>query len=322
MPTRIDTKHGRAFSGDGGHPAERPGPLVGTAVTPTGELRRIVAGVDGSPASLDALRWALELAHAVGGTVTAVYAFTPDYTGMTEAHYQVLRAEAEQRLASWCEGAVGPGSVESLLVEGDPDTLLTVAGRMADLLVVGTRGAGGFAHLHLGSVAHHLAHHTRVPLAIVPTSAVGHPVKRIVVGVDGSGGSAAAVNFCATVAPLLGASVVAVYAFEPIIEWVPETDPRSWRRFAEAEVRRWVTPIEVSGVPVAVNVDRDIHPIAALCRAIDVEPGTLAVVGTRGLGGITGMRLGRVPIQLVHHTGAAVVMVPQHPDAEEEASIS
>jgi nucleotide-binding universal stress UspA family protein len=72
-----------------------------------------------------------------------------------------------------------------------------------------------------------------------------------------------------------------------------------------------VAPIEYNGVAVTVDVDRDIHPIAALCRAIVAGPDTLAVVGTRGLGGISGMRLGRVPIQLVHHTSAAVVMVPQ-----------
>ena len=78
-----------------------------------------------------------------------------------------------------------PGSVDSLLVDGDPNALLDAAARDADLLVVGTRGAGGFAHLHLGSVAHHFAHHTQVPLAIVPTSAAGHQVGRVVVGVDG-----------------------------------------------------------------------------------------------------------------------------------------
>jgi nucleotide-binding universal stress UspA family protein len=281
-------------------------------MTATGPVRRIMVGVDGSAASLDALRWAVRLAETAGGEVTAVNAFTPIETGISEKRFKVLRGEAEQRLAGWCAAATSPGTVDSLLVDGDPDALLTAA-QDADLLVVGTRGAGGFAHLHLGSVAHHLAHHTLVPLAIIPTSAAGHPVKRIVVGVDGSAGSAAAVAFCATLAPRLTATVVAVYANEPIVEWVPETDPRSWRRSAEAEVRRWVAPIENSGVPVAVQVDRDIHPIAALCRAIEAEPDTLAVVGTRGLGGITGLRLGRIPIQLVHHTGAAVVMVPQCP---------
>ncbi len=65
--------------------------------------------------------------------------------------------------------------------------------------------------------------------AIAPTSAAGHPVKRLVVGVDGSAGSAAAVAFCATLAPLLTATVVAVYADEPLVEWVSGSSARSWR---------------------------------------------------------------------------------------------
>ena len=276
-------------------------------------IQRIMVGVDGSAASLEALRWAVRLADAAAGRVTAVNAYGPDTSELTPDYAKVLRGEAERRLAFWCAAATSPGSVDSLLVDGDPNALLDAAFHDADLLVVGTRGAGGFAHLHLGSVAHHLAHHTEVPLAIVPASAAGHKVGRIVVGVDGSAGSAAAVAFCAMLAPRLAAPVVAVYADEPFVEWISESVARTWRRSAEAEVRRWVSPISDNGVAVAVDVDRDIHPIAALCGAIGAEPDTLAVVGTRGLGGISGMRLGRVPIQLVHHTGAAVVMVPQRP---------
>src|SRR5438270_591619 len=110
--------------------------------------------------------------------------------------------------------------------------------------------------LHLGSVAHHLAHHTPVPLAIVPTSAAGHQVKRIVVGVDGSTGGAAAVAFCATLAPLLAATVVAVYADEPFAGWISESVSRSWHRSAEAALRRWLAPIEDNGVAVAVDCAR------------------------------------------------------------------
>ena len=276
-------------------------------------VKRIMVGVDGSAASLDALRWAVRLARTARGEVTAVNAFAPDTSELSPAYAEVLRGEAEHRLADWCAAATpSTGSVASLLVDGDPNALLEAA-QNVDLLVVGTRGAGGFAHLHLGSVAHHLAHHTQVPLAIVPTGAASHRVKRIVVGVDGSAGSAAAVAFCASLARLLAAPVVAVYANEPFAEWISESVSRSWFRSAEAEIRRWVAPIEDNGVAVAIDVDCDIHPIAALCRAIEAEPDTLAVVGTRGLGGISGMRLGRVPIQLVHHTGAAVVMVPQPP---------
>src|ERR1044071_7511730 len=185
-------------------------------------VKRILVGVDGSAASLDALRWAVRLAGAVDSDVTAVNAFVPDTSELSRDYAEVLRAEAERRLADWCAAGTGGGSVDSLLVEGDPNALLDAAAKGADLLVVGTRGAGGFAHLHLGSVAHHLAHHTEVPLAIVPTTAADDHVKRIVVGVDGSPGSAAAVRFCAALAPLLAVTVVAVSADEPFADWASQ----------------------------------------------------------------------------------------------------
>jgi nucleotide-binding universal stress UspA family protein len=241
--------------------------------------------------------------------VTAVYAFTPSYAEVSPDQYQVLSSQAEHTLTRWYADSDDAASVRSLVVGGGPDALLT-ASRKADLLVVGTRGAGGFAHLHVGSVAHHLAHHTLVPLAIVPTSAADNPVTRIVLGVDGSVGSAAAVNFCAAFASRIGATVVAVHALNSHAESVPEIELSGLHQDADATVREWVAPIEASGVPVDVEVQRDVYPVVALRRAIEAEPDTLAVVGTRGLGGFSELRLGRVAIQLVHSTGAAVVLVP------------
>jgi nucleotide-binding universal stress UspA family protein len=168
---------------------------AGAAPAATSSLDRILVGVDGSAASLAALRWSLGLARRSGQLVTAVYAFTPSYAEVSPDQYEVLLGEAERTLVGWYADDDGAACVDSLVLGGGPDALLT-ASREADLLVVGTRGARGFAHLHIGSVAHHLAHHTSVPMAIVPTSAARQPV-RIVLGVDGSLGSAAAVNFCA-----------------------------------------------------------------------------------------------------------------------------
>ncbi len=45
-------------------------------------------------------------------------------------------------------------------------------------------------------------------------------------------------------------------------------------------------------------------------RALETHPGSVAVVGTRGQGGFSGLRVGRVPLQLVDHAGAAVIVVP------------
>ncbi len=108
--------------------------------------------------------------------------------------------------------------------------------------------------------------------------------------------------------------VIAIAALEPFAEWVPANDPRSWHRKTEAELEGWVAPIEKAGVEVERVVDRDIHPVAAIERAVAAHPGSIAVVGSRGLGGFSGLRLGRVPLQLVHHTGAPVIIVPAPQD--------
>jgi nucleotide-binding universal stress UspA family protein len=158
-------------------------------------------------------------------------------------------------------------------------------------------------------VAHHLTHHTTLPLAIVPPSG-SSAVRHLVLGVDGSDGSLSAARACADMAAGLSVGVTAVHAFEPVVEWVPEDDPRSWHTAVERRLREWTEPLRERGVEVELDIDRDSHPVDAIARALAAHAGSAAIVGTRGAGGFSGLRLGRVPLQLVHHTGAAVVMVP------------
>ncbi len=275
-------------------------------------MRRVLVGFDGSSAAGDALAWTADLAWRARLELVVARVFVPTQAEISPDFNVELHDAQRRELDEW--SARPPGQAvptATVLLDGDPpDALLAVArDRHADLLVVGGRGAGGFSHLHLGSVAHHLAHHTTIPLAIVPRSGAA-PVSHLVVGVDGSPRSLAAIDVSAELAVRLEVGVTAVYAFEPLAEWVPETDPRSWHHQAEAYVRQWAAPIEKAGVTVDIDVDRDIHPVAAIARALDAHPGSAACVGTRGLGGFTDLRLGRVPLQLVHHTGAAVILVP------------
>jgi len=261
--------------------------------------RSIVVGVDGSAASLDALRWAVGLAGFSGTPVSAVHAFTPSYAEVSPPQYELLQAEAAQMLGVWCAEAGVAESVDPFVVGGGPGALLSVV-HQTDLLVVGTRGDYGVAHLHIGSVAHHLVHHTSVPLAIVPARVAGDRVSRIVIGVDGSVGSSAAVTFAASLALALDAAVVAVHAAERGTE-VPVL----------ARVREWVAPVAAQGVAVEVEISTDVAPVTAICRAIAGKPDTLAVVGTRGLGGFSGLRLGGVATHLVHSCDVAVALVPR-----------
>jgi hypothetical protein len=95
------------------------------------------------------------------------------------------------------------------------------------------------------------------------------------------------------------------------VELVPETDPNSWRHEAERGVRRWVAPIEQAGVAVDLDIERDVHPVAAIRRTLDAHPDSLACLGARRLSDVTGLRLGRIPLHLLDRKTEVVILVPR-----------
>jgi len=269
--------------------------------------------VDGSDAAALALGWAGRLAQRAGAELVVTTAFEPDQAEVSPALYEELKQAAQHRLDVDWSAPLRSSTVShrSLLLAGSPDTLLQAADEEnADLVVVGPRGHGTFARMHIGSVAHYLAHHTTRPLAIVPAPGALTTIDRIVVGVDSSESSDQAVRWCADLARIINSEVIAVYAIEPLVEWVRTSDPRSWRTAAEREMRDWVAPLVEAGVVIRTRVIQDIHPVAALVGVVEAEKAGLAVVGTRGIGGFLGLRLGHIPIQLVHHAQMPVVLVP------------
>lgn len=138
---------------------------------------RIVAGVDGSLSSMSALRWAIRQAGLTGAAVDAViawnypaaaggYGWAP--TGM-EGSFD-FRENAEKILASAITGTVDPRSdipVLARAVEGIAAQVLIDASDGADLLVVGSRGHGGFTEALLGSVSQHCVHHAHCPVVVI-----------------------------------------------------------------------------------------------------------------------------------------------------------
>jgi nucleotide-binding universal stress UspA family protein len=138
---------------------------------------RIVAGVDGSSSSMSALRWAVRQAGLTGAAVDAViawsypanaggYGWAP--TGM-EGSFD-FKENAEKTLADAISSTVDPGSavkVRALVAEGLPAQVLLDASDGADLLVVGSRGHGGFTEALLGSVSQHCVHHAHCPVVVI-----------------------------------------------------------------------------------------------------------------------------------------------------------
>jgi len=281
-------------------------------MTAAAGLERIVVGVDGSEAAAAALAWAGRLARRVGAEVVVAHAFRPDESEVPPDRYDELQAQAqaETRLADeWTTPLADSGApYRTLLLSGAPDVLLNTAEtEHADLLVVGPRGHGRFASFHIGSVAHYLAHHTTRPLAIVPAPGAAAPLERIVIGVDGSPGSMGAARWCTRLALSVDAEVIAVCALEPHPSWWPET---TLDRCDERLGGAWTAPLHDAGVKVHPVVRAGIHPVEALSATATDEQAGLVVVGAKGIGGFLGLRLGRVPAQLVHHTQLPVVIVP------------
>jgi nucleotide-binding universal stress UspA family protein len=133
---------------------------------------RIVVGVDGSPGALRALEWAVEQSRLSGASLLVVHAWhlavLSPAVGLDEFERVVERAAEET-----VERELGKVDMSGIDVElrvqarGPVDALLDAA-RDADLLVVGTRGHGGFTGLLLGSVSQQLPHHAPCPVVIVP----------------------------------------------------------------------------------------------------------------------------------------------------------
>ena len=134
---------------------------------------RIVVGVDGSPSSRAALRWALDYARLSGKRVTAVSAwqYPHDYgfavTPVEVWHPDTDAAEALEAAVRDVTADDRPDAFEAITRQGHPTKVLLDLGNEADLLVVGSRGHGGFTGLLLGSVSAACAEHARCPVLVM-----------------------------------------------------------------------------------------------------------------------------------------------------------
>jgi nucleotide-binding universal stress UspA family protein len=141
----------------------------------------IVVGVDHSEGAKAALRFALEEATLRQATLRVVHAWQYAYIGATgfEGSYPALGGDikelrdlAERDLDATLQEAIpetGAIEIERRVVEDRPAAALVDESRGADMIVVGSRGHGGFGGLLLGSVSQQVAHHAACPVVIVHT---------------------------------------------------------------------------------------------------------------------------------------------------------
>ncbi|ACC43326.1 universal stress protein [Mycobacterium marinum] len=294
----------------------------------------IVIGIDGSPGSDAALKWAVQEATMRNVALTVVHAaaYVPDAAPKVEWFgdpapdelLQQLDTRAQQVLADAVQivkDATGDHRLRIIheLSSQSPVPALVELSRKADLVVVGSRGQGLVKRMLLGSVSTGLVHHAHCPVAVVP-SEVPPPVEGpVVVGIDGSPASELATAIAFDEASWRGAELVALHAWTDAE--VPAAANRDWTGTTRTS---WSELQAAADETLAERLVgwRERYPDVVVRRVVVVNRATqhliehaesaqLVVVGSHGRGGFSGMLLGSVSTAVVHAVRAPVIVARQ-----------
>lgn len=277
---------------------------------------RIVVGVDGSASSLAAVGWAADEARRRGLGLQLLHAdIVPTLTGAAAA------PGADGDSALWLQRAAAVAESRSPGVgivttgrSGWPVPLLLEEAAGAALVVLGSRGLGGFTGALVGSTAVGVTVHSPVPVVIVRGDGVTAAGLPVVVGVDGSPVSADAVTFAFDAADRRGVPLVAVMSWSDVVLSAVAgtldllTDWAEVKREHERALGSALAGHQdrYPDVPVERVLVHD-RPVRALLR--ESERAQLLVVGSRGRGGFAGMLTGSTSHALIYHAKIPLAVV-------------
>jgi nucleotide-binding universal stress UspA family protein len=284
----------------------------------------VVVGVDGSEPAAAALDWAVRQAALEGRELTVVHAcgvpgvmadfedIVANERGLRSVGRSIAReAVADARLED------PTVAVDSMVTMGHPETVLLEASETADLVVVGARGRGTVASALLGSVSATLAREAHCPVVIIRGSeeVTGHDERRVVVGVDGTPVSSAAVEFAFRMASLRQAPLTLLHATWDLREQAASViDVRTYRdkvNLSEEEERLVAETVaglceKYPDVTVTETYRRG-DPVRQLVEAS--RHAALVVVGSRGRRLLATTLLGSVSRGVVERAYCPVAVV-------------
>jgi nucleotide-binding universal stress UspA family protein len=295
----------------------------------------VIAAVDGSDDSLRALDWALDAARRRKAPLRVVH--VRQYTAWTR--FEALAAGPPDpdddpvldQVRTHLHGRTDPPGPEYLALEGVPSAVLPELGSSAGLLVLGSRGRGGFAGLLLGSNGMAAARDAECPVVVVPRpgrevleEAPAGPGPRVVVGLHVDGPDEATLAFAFTEAELRGArlQVVAAYPW-PLQTWAApgdlvalmidqdavESETRTLAegflaphraRHPDVRAEPYVTPGDAAGRLVAASQDADLVVVGRHRRRL-LAPARM---------------MGSVTQAVLLHAASPVAVVPPAPPEE------
>ncbi|MFR9803859.1 universal stress protein [Pseudonocardia sp. RS010] len=278
--------------------------------------RAVVVGVDGSDRARDAAVWAAQRARPTGATVRLVTATAPAGRHLGDAggpgyDADLRREAAHGRLAAAAAlvHQIAPEvPVGQVIRDGDPVAVLTAESATAALLVLGNSAHRGIGGVLAGSVLTALTGRTHCPLVAVRGSFRGEEGGPVVVGVDGSPASEAALAFAFTTAAEHGTVLVAAHT------WIdaPAGGSRSWAAVEEQErevlaerLAGWAEKYPEVEVRRVAGRDRPANTLVELA-----DGARLVVLGSRRRGPVAGALLGSVGREVLHRARCPVAVVP------------
>lgn len=282
--------------------------------------RTVVAGIDGSESALRAVRWAAAEAARRGVPLRVVTAFDWSQNhpigkiDLGASYRDIMLNQARRNLAdaaAAAQRAVRGIEVEQQLVVGFPIAVLTAESERAQLVVIGDRGLGGVTGLLLGSVAAGLGAHAKSPLVVVRGDRDPDAAAPIVVGVDGSPLSEAALAFAYEAAAARGVPLVAVHTWSELVGDLDVAPLLGWEAIEAEEAELLAERLagwreKYPDVPVrrVVTKGRPAHTLVEQSRGAQ-----LVVVGSRGRGSFTGLVLGSVSHAVLYRSHCPVAVV-------------
>jgi nucleotide-binding universal stress UspA family protein len=291
---------------------------------------KIIVGVDGSDTSFRALRWAVAEAERRGAEVRLVACYAlpvfagPDgavYPGAVDIDTLKHSAAAVVNRGTALVKSIDPDVVvDGVTALGVPADVIIEEAQPGDEIVVGTTGHSGLFGGLVGSVASGVIHRAHVPVVAVPAMWADAPVRRIVVGVDGSHESLVAMDWAYAEAAATGAELVVVHAWlypYPVSAASPREVRRPMEFDAACELERCLDHIRADIEEGTVTVHSRLYEDAAVDALLtESKDADLMVVGCRGRGGLRARLLGSVSRAMVQHSQCpvAVVRCPEHGD--------
>lgn len=288
------------------------------ATTPDGQDVMVV-GIDGSTDAAHALAWAATrterfgLIKGVAAWTYPAWAISDPVMGAAPLPIDDFKGEAHRLVVDTVSSIPSELRLAPVVVNKSAGAALVEQGSTANLIVIGTRGRGAIADTVLGSVSSHVAAHAEVPVAVIPESAPLTPAQRVVVAVDGSTNSVAALAWAMrTTEPGVELVAVHVWSFSspmtptvesPAVSYSEKEGGRTLEQTVAAASR--LVPGHSHEVKRQLVYGDPLNALRAFASGAD-----LLVVGARGHRGLAGLLLGSVTSSLVHQPLVATVVIP------------